>query len=142
MLHTYQKSQLATILEAQFTIPNIEPEADTIIIDGYALVNTLPPCTAKTFEEYATLNVFPSIQIYSSKYKQTAIVFDVYRHSSLRNETSSKKGPDVRQRLIPKGKIPYNWQSFLRENDNKTELFMFLADKIADIPTENTVIVT
>jgi len=28
------------------------------------------------------------------------------------------------------GKLPPNWQNFMRDNDNKTELFIFLADKI------------
>ena len=40
------------------------------------------------------------------------------------------------------GKIPPNWHSFLRDDDNKTELFNFLADKIVENCTENTVLVT
>jgi len=37
--------------------------------------------------------------------------------------------------------MPKNWQSFLRD-DNKTELFHFLPDKIAEMPTMNVVVVT
>ena len=76
-------SHLTTILESQVTTPEAEPYADTIIIDGAALVNSLPPRSSKMFEEYAMLNVLPTIQAYSTKYKRTDIVFDVYRPSSL-----------------------------------------------------------
>ena len=40
------------------------------------------------------------------------------------------------------GKIPSNWRKFLRDNDNKTELFNFLAYKIACVSTPNVVIAT
>lgn len=60
-LYTTQKSQLAAIIESHVTIPDVEPEADTIIIDGSALVNTLPPRTLKTFEDYAMLDVLPTV---------------------------------------------------------------------------------
>ncbi|KAJ8372700.1 hypothetical protein AAFF_G00277690 [Aldrovandia affinis] len=141
-LHTCQKSHLTTILESQVTTPEAEPDADTIIIDGAALVNSLPPRSSKTFEEYAMLDVLPTIQAYSTKYKRTDIVFDVYRPSSLKAETRSKQGRGVRRRVTGKGKIPSNWRNFLRENDNKAELFNFLADKIARLATPNVVIVT
>ena len=104
-LHTCQKSQLTTILETHVTIPDTEPEADTIIIDGSALVNSLPPRSSKTFEDYAVHDVLPSIQAYSTKYKKTD-VFDVYRPSSLKTEARSKRGRGVRRRVTSKGKSP------------------------------------
>ena len=39
------------------------------------------------------------------------------------------------------GKIPTNLRSFLRDNDNETELFNFL-NKIVEMGQQNTVIVT
>ncbi len=44
--------------------------------------------------------------------------------------------------MTDKTKVPPNWRSFLRDNDNKTELFEFLADKIVTLCLENVVIVT
>ncbi|KAJ8415665.1 hypothetical protein AAFF_G00402220 [Aldrovandia affinis] len=100
------------------------------------------PTEFKGVQEYAMLDVLPTIQAYSTKYKRTDIVFDVYRPSSLKAETRSKRGRGVRRRVTGKGKIPSNWRNFLRENDNKAELFNFLADKIARVATPNVVIVT
>ena len=141
-LHSCQKSQLATILESLVTILDTEPPADVIIIDGSALVNSLPPRSSKTFEDYAVNDVLPTAQAYSAKYKKTDIVFDVYLTSSLKFETRSKRGRGVRRRVTSKGKLPTNWRNFLRDNDNKTELFNCLADTIGQISTSNMAIVT
>ncbi|KAJ8353458.1 hypothetical protein SKAU_G00210250 [Synaphobranchus kaupii] len=141
-LHTCQKPQLAAIFEDLVPLPDTEPKADGIIIDGSTLINSLPPRTSKTFDEYAALDVLPTIQVYSSKYERTDIVFDVYRKASLKAETRSRRGLGARRRVTDNGKVPRNWRSFLRENDNKTELFNFLADKIVRMHTPNTVIVT
>ena len=84
--------------------------------------------------------VLPTIQAYSTKYQRMDLVFDVYQPSSLKTRT--KRGRGVRRRVESKGKIPQNWQNFLRNNDNKTDLFNFLADKISQMSTPNTVIVT
>ena len=39
-------------------------------------------------------------------------------------------------------KTPKNWHSFLRDGNNKTELFHLLADRIAEMHTTNVIIVT
>ena len=105
-------SHLAAILETLGKIPDMEPEADGIVIDGSALVNSLPPRTSKTFEDYAALDVLPTIQAYSTEYKQMDIVFDVYDPSSLKSETRSKRGRGVRRRMTSTSKLPSNWQNF------------------------------
>ena len=94
-LHTCQKSHLTSIFETLIATSETEPDADTIIIDGTALVHSLPPRISKTFEEYAMFDVLPIIQTYSieyTKYKRTDNVFDVYHQSSLKAETRSKRG--------------------------------------------------
>ena len=141
-LHSCQKSQLASILEKDITCPDTKPNATAIVIDGSALVNSLPPRTSKTFGEYAMLDVLPKVQAFCSTYNRTDIVFDVYLTTSLKAETRTKRGQGSRRRVTETGKIPPNWNSFLRDNDNKTELFSFLADKIVENCTSNAVFVT
>ncbi|KAJ8340119.1 hypothetical protein SKAU_G00347520 [Synaphobranchus kaupii] len=141
-LYACQKSQLASILESYITSPDQEPDTDVIIIDGSALVHTLPPKRSKTFEDYAALDVLPTIHAYAMKYKSTHVVFDVYNPSSLKMETRSKRGQGGRRKVTNKNKVPSNWRNFLRHNDNKTDLFHFLADKIAHMTVPNMVVVT
>lgn len=141
-LYSCQKSQLAMILQNQVTLSDDEPSVEAIIIDGSAFVNSVQPRIARTFEEYATLEIIPKIDSFSARYQRTDIVFDVYKADSLKAETRSRRGYGARRRVTDKGNIPQNWQSFLRDNTNKTELFSFLADKIVELCRTNTVIVT
>ena len=87
-------------------IPYMESEADAIIIDGSALVNSMHPSTSKIFDDYARVKVLPTIQDFSAKYKRTDVVFDVYLPSSLKSETRSKQGKGVRRRVTGGNKIP------------------------------------
>ncbi len=50
-LHTYHKSQLTGILQAQVDMPERAPEGEVIIVDGSAVVNTTPPRTSRTTPE-------------------------------------------------------------------------------------------
>ena len=97
------------------------------------MVHTLPPKREKTFEDYGALDVLPTIHAYAMMYKSTHIVFDAYNPSSLNMETRSKRDQEV----TSKNKVQTNWRNFLRHNDNKTDLFHFLADKIPHMTVPN-----
>ena len=114
-IHARNSSLLAAVLESHVTLPDNEPQADVIIIDGSALVNVLPPRTSKTFEDYATLDVLPTIRAYSIKYERTYIVFDVYRSSSLKTEARSKRGHGTRRRVTRICNGPSNWRNFFTD---------------------------
>ena len=141
-MHVCQKSQLSGILEKKVTLPDTEPVTDAIIIDGSALVNTLPPRKSKTFAEYAENEFIPRIKASANKYLRTDVVFDTYPASSLKSETRSRRGEGNRRRVTESGRLPRNWRSFLRHSENKTELFQFLADKVVESSFANRVIVT
>jgi hypothetical protein len=58
------------------------------------------------------------------------VIFDVYYRNSLKYLTREKRGFGTRMHVTANTKIPSNWQEFLRVDENKTELFHFLADSI------------
>jgi len=78
---------------------------------------------------------------YDGKYGRVDIVFDVYKKSSLKSETRTKRGQGIR-RVTGTSKTPLNWRSFLRDDSNKTELFHLFADKLFEAQTTSTVVVT
>lgn len=141
-LRTCQKSQLTEILQGKVTLPDSDPVGDAIIIDGSALINSLPPRSSKTFDDYASEDILPRVESFGIKYKRVDIVFDVYKKSSLKSEARSKRGQAIRRRVTGTSKTPTNWRSFLRDDKNKTELFHFLADKMCEVKTTSTVVVT
>ena len=70
------------------------------------------------------------------------VVFDVYLPDSLKAATRKKRGNGIRRRVEASSSIPRNWQAFLRIDENKVELFSFLAMKIAAKETEKQIVST
>ena len=59
---------------------------------------------------------------------------------SLKADARSKRGKGVRRHVEQSSAVPGNWQAFLRIDENKTELFSFLAMRAAGIDTSKQVI--
>ena len=55
---------------------------------------------------------------------------------SLKGTAREKRGKRVRRQVLPAIAIPNNWKDFLRVDDNKTELFRFLAQQVTRITTK------
>ena len=70
------------------------------------------------------------------------VVWDVYVKNSLKTTARIKRGEGIRRRVLPTSKIPGNWHSFLRVNENKQELFEFLADGVVSLQTDEKVVVS
>ena len=52
-----------------------QPDADTVVIDGAALINVKSSGAAKTFDDYATELIIPHIESYARKHSRVDIVF-------------------------------------------------------------------
>jgi len=64
--------------------------------------------------------------------KPLDLVWDRYLPDSLKGTARAKRGKGVRRRVVGGASIPGNWASFLRVDDNKTELFSFLSGALLD----------
>ena len=70
------------------------------------------------------------------------MVWDEYVHGSLKAYIRSTRGKGCRRRVESSNAVPRNWRDFLRNDDNKTELFSFLSLKTVSLETDSQVIVT
>ena len=113
-----------------------------MIIDGAALVNMLKPDTSRTFNEYAATVFLPYIRRQLDTVKRIDVVWDVYLKDSLKGTAREKRGKGLRRRVEGRNTIPRNWQIFLRVDENKTELFEFLAQCITELQVDGKQIVT
>lgn len=118
------------------------PAVEVIILDGAAIINMLPPGRAKTFNDYASQVFLPYITSQLQHTSRVDIVWDEYLTDSLKAGTRKKRGKGIRRRVEPSSSIPGNWQTFLRTDENKMELFDFLATRIATTDTDKQVIST
>ena len=125
-----QNADLVKCLESLSESKSDAPAVGAKVLDGTVLVQKLSPGTATTFQEYAD-NVFIA---YIVRQPQTAnrvdVIWDVYQPDSLKKAIREKRGTGTRRRVTPSSRIPGNWKSFLRVDENKTELFAFLGEQV------------
>ena len=138
-----KKSELTECLQA-LTVPQSQMprNLNLVIIDGAAVVNMVKPGTERTFSEYAADSFIPYIRAQLSHVTRLDIVWDEYLKNSLKATTQGKRGTGVRQRVAPDTKLPRNWQEFLQVDQNKQELFKYLAECVTSIDAEKQVIST
>ena len=69
-------------------------------------------------------------------------MFDAYWKDSLKAATRRKICKCIRMHMEGNKQIPSNWQEFLRVEENKSELFHLVSDRIVDKEFPGRVIVT
>ena len=135
LIRTGEKRDLLDCLPTNETISNDSPKVDAKIFDGPAVVHYLQPGTCATFEDYANDVFVPYMVNELSKVSRVDIVWDIYRPDRLKGTTRERRGTGTRRRVHASTRIPGNWQSFLRNDENKQELYRFLATKCVHYQT-------
>ena len=97
------------------------------------------------FADYAQ-NIFKPFIISSlDKVKRLDVIWDRYLANSLKQSTREKRmhsGTAQRQRVLSDSPIPSNWESFLRIEENKDELFRYLSKSMDVYDTNGKVLVS
>ena len=126
------KSDLLSCLETLSEPTSVVPPTSCIVLDGAVIIQMLKPATAKTFSEYAQRVFVPYILSKLHQATRLDLVWDRYNTDSLKGTARAKRGRGVRRRVVGGATIPGNWNSFLRVDENKTELFSFLSGILQD----------
>ena len=108
--------------------------------DGAAIVQMLRPGIAKTFQQHSDKVLMPYISSQLRSVEQVDIVWDVHIEDSLKRTTRQNRGKGVRKRVDPTTVISHNWKGFLHPEENKTELFSFLAQHVTSIAKVSTLL--
>ena len=70
------------------------------------------------------------------------MVWHRYLPSSLKDSARSKRGMGIRRRVRLDNRIPGDWTAFLRVDENKQELFLYLAKQLTTIGTDHGEVVS
>ena len=132
-LRSSLKADLLKLFQPKSAPETSEPDVDATIIEGSVLVNILKLGNASTFKDYAedvflkTIKsvFFQNIKSESKKVDRIDIVFDTYMETSLKSTSREIRGKGIRRKVESDSKPPKDWMSFLRLNQNKTELFRY-----------------
>ena len=137
-----KKSDLLQCLNDYANVVTEEPESDVLILDGAVLVNVLQPRACKTFDDYANKIFVPYLVRLLEKVHRLDVVWDRYIPNSLKASTRRKRGKGTKWKVRGSVPIPSNWTQFLRVDENKEQLFLFLATQIPLIHSNKVVIST
>ena len=91
------------------------------------------PSKNQTFKDYSSEVFHSQIKKHRQNYsaERIDVVFDTYKHESLRAATRSKRGKGARRKVQHDTVVPNNWRAFLRLGENKSELFRYLSNQMA-----------
>ena len=93
-----KKSDLLSIIDE---VSNIEPPTryDVKLVDGPAIVHSLPTKLVKTFDEYSDAVFLPWTEHAFHNSNRVGIIWDMYRQNSLKESTREKRGKGVRKKV-------------------------------------------
>ena len=108
---------------------------DAYIVDGAALVQMNAPKLARTYGEYAEMEVCSKVKAMANKCERVDIVFDVYKSCSRKRETRDGRGQNdgVRVSIHKNTPLFRKCRKVMAIDDNKTELFTLIADTLVEV---------
>ena len=118
---------LEEIQEPSYDAPH---DMEMIVIYGVALVYLNPPKHSRTFGEYRESELGEHLERLAVPVNQLNLVFDVYSEDSSKAETQEGRENAARVSVKDSTPIYSNFKKFFSHNDNKTELFLLIADKV------------
>ena len=129
-MYSGTKSELLRCIEEDINIIDTVPSADVVVIVGSLMIRLLKPETSVTFKDYAEDIVLPYLQSWLQNVSRIDIVWDEYFEDSLKTACREARGKGLRRHVTLATKIPKNFPAFLRDEENKKELFALLASYI------------
>ena len=105
----------------------------------------LTPKGSRTFQEYAEKIFCVYLKCQLDNAERLDVIWDRYLPQSLKQGVRELHGQgigSIRRRVQADTPIPVNWESFLRLNGNKDDLFQYLASCIQTMDTREKVIIS
>ena len=121
---------LDDIVKPGLSPPNVEVK----IIDAATFFNINKPKTSETFGQYCSEEIPWKVQQQLGDLKRLDILFDTYKTDSIKVQTRERCWIGVRITVRKETPIAKKFQVFLKNSDNKTELFKMLTINITKIP--------
>ena len=120
----------------------------TLVIDGQTLVVALGSADKTNFKTFGDFSeaYMKSVFGYGAQFERIDLVFDRYHHPSIKggSRLNRKKAGTLVRRVIESENVPFpsDFNLFLSNEDNKTDLAKFLSFEFIKIAPEDKIILT
>ena len=133
-LRSGSKSDILECLNAPTARSAESKTATVVVLDMAAVVHMVRPCSAHNFTDYVSKSLMPFVQLQvTPTVTRVDAIWDTYPEDNLKTLTHQRRGLGARTQIgdgqtrIPKE----DWNTgFLKNTDNKRELFPFLGEQL------------
>ena len=125
-----------------FDVTYDAPDVSMKVVDEAAFVNMNRPKSSTTYGKYCEDELLSKLKFTSQNTKKLDLVFDVYNENSLKSQTRENRGGRMRISVGKDTPICKDFQKFMRNDTNKTELFKMIAEAVIQIPETLATIAT
>ncbi len=140
------KSDILTCIQAPTGHSNLPIQATVLVVDMAAVVHMVNPTRAVTFAEYVPVHIVPFLKAQvTATVERIDLVWDTYPDENLKSLTQQRRGSGPRTRISIDGSTPIpkgDWQSYLKNAENKTELFTFASKQLAKTDINGKLIIS
>ena len=112
------------------------------IVDCPAFVNINQPKTSATFEKYCSKEIPQQVRWMAHGVSRLDFVFATYIADSLKSQTRESRKKGIRIVVRKRAPICKKFQDFMRNDQNKSELFMMLAESLTTMESNFDIAVT
>ena len=132
---TINKSDFLTCLEKVRELDMEPPYVQAHVIDDPGMVHANAPYASKTYDEYCLNELKKKVDSISGNVDRIDIVFDVYRRITMKGEARKNRGADKGARISVQEntQIFDNFTNFLKNDENKSELFSLAAKLLTTV---------
>ena len=113
-----------------FDVTYDAPDVSMKVIDGAAFVDMNRPKSSTTYGKYCEDELLSKLKFTSQNTKRLDLVFDVYNENSLISQTRENRGGGMRISVRKDTPICNDFQKFMRNDTDKTELFKMIAEAV------------
>ena len=115
------------------------PSTDAYVIDGPASVHEYKPTVSNTYGQYCNQELTQKVKDIARGVDRVDLLFDVYRTPSIKRETRESRRSGIRVSVRSETHLVKSTQgenAFLKNDQNKTELFELFVDMLIEETNE------
>ena len=127
------KSTFMGCLVDESVVLPIQVKCSAVLVDGSYIAQSKRPKCVETIGAYVEQTYLSMISRYLLTHERVDLLFDRYFDLSIKGTTRVSRGIGGRYHIKPNTPIPRKWREFLRNSDNKTEMFRLVADYVSNL---------
>ena len=119
-------------------------DCTAVLVDGSIIAQSRRPKCVQTIGAYIELFYLAMVMRQLAVYSRIDLMFDRYFDLSIKDVTRVGRVTGGRYHIMPNTPIPRKWKQFLRNSENKTEMFKLIAEYVStlQIPDGKQVVCT